>query len=340
VKVTEWPKHNTAADDCQRRRRPFLECSGHRNYNPLETVPKKNLFAPLALILVPAVLALSAARSGRGSAAGGAGFSPRLGVCTSIGHAAVLKGAGCEYVEESVQGFLVPDKPEGEFREKAAALAGAGLPVVACNSFLPGALKSVGPEARHDRIIAYAETAFRRARQAGVGIVVFGSGGSRSIPEGFDRTVARDQFVGLLQGLGPIAREHGVVVVVEPLHAGECNFINTVAEGAAIVKEAGHPNVRLLADIYHMLRESEGPEALVEAGPLLKHCHIAERDRRTPPGTAGDDFGPYLLALKRAGYAGAISLECRWDDLARELPRAIRALKDQIAAINGREPGT
>jgi len=302
-------------------------------------VPRKNRLAPLALLLVPALFALAAERPGRGPA-GGAGFSPRLGVCASIGQAAVIRGAGCEYVEESVQGFLVPDRPEREFRDKAAALAGAGLPVIACNSFLPGALKSVGPEARHDLIIAYAGTAFRRAREAGVGIVVFGSGGSRSIPDGFDRALARGQFIGLLQALGPLAREHGVTVVVEPLHAGECNFINTVAQGAAIVQEVGHPNVRLLADIYHMLRESEGPEALVEAGPLLKHCHIAEKDRRTPPGTAGDDFGPYLRALERAGYAGAISLECRFDDLARELPRAVRALKGQIAAANVREPGT
>ena len=65
-----------------------------------------------------------------------------------------------------------------------------------------------------------------------------------------------------------------------------------------------------------MLRENEGPDALVDAGPLLRHVHIAEKDRRTPPGVAGDDFRPYLRALRRAGYAGDISIECRWDDLA------------------------
>jgi sugar phosphate isomerase/epimerase len=265
-------------------------------------------------------------------------FSPRLGVCTSIGNAFAVKSAGGDYVEESVQGFLIPDRPASEFREKVRAAAGSPLPVPACNSFLPGSLKSVGPDARPDEIAAYAGTAFRRAAEIGVTTVVFGSSGSRSIPDGFDRTEARLQFVGLLRRLGPLAAAHGVVVAIEPLNRDETNFINTVAEGAAIVREAGHPNIRLLADIYHMLRENEGPEALVEAGPLLRHVHIAEKDRRTPPGTAGDDFTPYLQALRRSGYSGDISIECRWDDLAAELPAALKALRDEIAGLDAPGP--
>lgn len=272
-----------------------------------------------------------------GVAAPGAGLSPRLGVCTSIANAAALKSAGCEYVEESVQGFLAPGGPDGEFREKLGALAGSPLPVLACNSFLPGSLKSLGPEARHDEIVAYAETAFRRAREAGVKTIVFGSSGSRSIPDGFDRAEARGQFIRLLRRLGPVAGRWGVVVALEPLNRDECNFINSVAEGAAIVREAGHPNIRLLADIFHMLRENESPASLAAAGPLLGHVHIAEGARRTPPGVAGDDFTPYLRALRSARYAGDISIECAWNDLAGQLPAAVGALRSQLARVNGQD---
>jgi sugar phosphate isomerase/epimerase len=287
--------------------------------------------------LLAAVLLLLSGTACRvhGVAAPGAGLSPRLGVCTSIANAEALKSAGCAYVEESVQGFLVPGGPDSEFREKAGALAGSPLPVLACNSFLPGALKSVGPDARHDEIVAYAETAFRRAREVGVQTIVFGSSGSRSIPDGFDRAEARGQFIRLLRRLGPAAERWGVIVALEPLNRDECNFINSVAEGAAIVREAGHPRIRLLADIYHMLRENESPAALAAAGPLLRHVHLAERDRRTPPGVAGDDFTPYLRALRQARYAGDISLECGWNDLAGQLPAAARALRAQIARANG-----
>jgi sugar phosphate isomerase/epimerase len=264
-----------------------------------------------------------------------AGFAPKIGICTSVGNAVTAKGAGCDYIEEGVRSFLVPDRPEAEFREKLALLERSPLPVQACNGFLPEALKSVGPEARHDDILAFAETAFRRAREAGVRYVVFGSSGSRNIPEGFDRAEARRQFVRLLQRLGPIARTYGLVVALEPLRRAECNFINTVAEGAAIVREVDDPSIRLLADIYHMLCEDEGPESLVAAGPLLVHCHIAEEEGRTAPGVHGQDFTPYLEALRRIGYAGRISFEGRFADLAAELPAAVKTIEAQIARVAG-----
>jgi sugar phosphate isomerase/epimerase len=262
-----------------------------------------------------------------------AGFAPKIGICTSVGSAATAQGAGCDYIEEGVRSFLVPDKPEAEFREKVRLLKASPLPVLACNSFLPESLKSLGPEARHDEIIAFSETAFRRAREAGVRYVVFGSSGSRNIPDGFDRAEARRQFVALLRRMGPIARARDVVVAIEPLNRGECNFINTVAEGAGIVREAGDPNIRLLADIYHMLCEDEGPGSIVAAGPLLVHCHIAEENGRTPPGVHGEDFTPYLEALRRIDYKGGISFEGRWTDVAKELPVAVKTLEAQIAQV-------
>lgn len=262
-----------------------------------------------------------------------AGFAPKIGICTSVDNAATAASAGCDYIEEGVRSFLVPDRPEEEFATKLELLKGSPLTVAACNSFLPGELKSVGPEARPDDIVAFAEVAFLRARRAGVRHIVYGSSGSRSIPDGSDPATARRQFVALLRRLGPVAREQGVVVAIEPLNRGECNFVNTVAEGAAIVREVGDPNVRLLADIYHMLCEDEGPESIVAAGALLVHCHIAEEDGRTPPGVHGEDFTPYLDALRRIGYQGGISFEGRFADLAKELPVAVRTLEAQIARV-------
>jgi sugar phosphate isomerase/epimerase len=135
--------------------------------------------------------------------------------------------------------------------------------------------------------------------------------------------------------MGPVARAHGIFVVIEPLHRGECNFINSVSEGAEIVREVNDPHIRLLADIYHMLREDEGPASIASAGPLIGHCHIAEKDGRTPPGVHGDDFTPYLDALRRIGYTGGISIECRWNNLGYELPVAVETLEVQIARIAG-----
>lgn len=259
-----------------------------------------------------------------------ADFHLPIGVCTSVANAELAQAAGCAYLEEGVRRLLVPGRPEEEFRQRKEEADACGLPVKACNSFLPGSLKSTGLEADHEGVLRFAETAFRRAAEVGVETIVFGSSGSRGIPKGFDREHAREQFLHLLERMGPLAESCGITVAIEPLQRSECNFINTVIEGAGIVRTVNHPHIRLLADIYHMMREDEGPEAIRAAGDLLVHLHIAEKAERTPPGTAGDDFTPYFQALRDVGYDGLLSIECRWDDMAEQLPRAVRILNEQF----------
>ncbi len=255
-----------------------------------------------------------------------------IGLCASALSAQELLAASpIDYLEEHVQNFLAPEAPETEYRERLARVARACKPVSAANCFLPGTLKCVGEAVDTQRILAYADHAFARAHAAGIDTIVFGSGGARQVPEGVTQARAFSQFVSLLKELGPIAQRHGVTIVVEPLNRGECNFINTLGEGAEAVRQAGHARVRLLADIYHMLRNDEKPEAITTHGALLKHVHIAERETRSAPGVAGDDFRPFLSALRSVGYDHRLSFECGWKDLAAELPTAVTELRRQLA---------
>jgi sugar phosphate isomerase/epimerase len=259
------------------------------------------------------------------------GFLAEIGVCTRLANAAVLAAGGCRYVEEGVRAFLAPQGPEDILEPSLEALRAAPLGVPVCNGFLPGELKAVGPEARPDDILAYAGVAFRRAARAGVGTIVWGSGASRRIPDGWAKAKAEEQFRDLARRTAALAAGSGVVLALEPLHRGETNFINSLREGGAMVEAVGHPSFRLLADIYHLLREGERPDEIEAHGRWLRHCHIAESEKRTPPGTAGDDFRPFLRALRRAGYAGRLSIEGGWDDLPRQVGPAVAALKRQIA---------
>lgn len=261
-------------------------------------------------------------------------FAPKLGVCTSVDKAGLLKDAGCDYTEEAVGRFLIPAESDDKFAENFSRFEKSGFPIFACNSFIPGSLKSTGPETKHDEIIAFAEKAFARAQKTGIKYIVFGSSGSRNVPEGFDKDRAREQFIALLKRMGPVAKKYDVVVVIEPLNKKESNIINSVAEGAKIVKAVDRMNVKLLADFYHMALENEGPQAVIEAGSLIKHCHIAEKENRAAPGTAGDDFTGYFKALKEINYTGAISIECRWSDFDKQVPESIAYLKEQINLVN------
>jgi len=264
-----------------------------------------------------------------------ASFLDQIGVCRSLADQKILEAGGCTYVEESVRGFLIPEEPDEKFQAKLLELKSSRLPVRACNGFLPGQLKAVGPEAKHAEILVYAEKALQRASRAGIETIVWGSGESRKIPDGFSRAAAEEQFSDLAGKVASLAGRYGVVLALEPLQSGETNFINNLKEGTTVVEAVGHPSFRLLADIYHMLREGETPDAIETYGRHLRHCHIAEKDQRTPPGTAGDDFKPFLRALKTIGYKGGISIECRWESLEKQLPAAVDFLKKQIAEVAG-----
>ena len=232
-----------------------------------------------------------------------------------------------------MRGFFVPADNESVFEQKLALLKESKLPVEACNSFLPGNLKCVGPAPLHEDILKFGETAFRRAQMAGVKTIVFGSGGARAIPEGFSREEAKQQFISICKQLAPFAQKYNVVISLEPLNTKECNFINSVAEGGDIVEAVNHENFRLLADIYHMLMENESPSNIIKYGHLLYHTHIAEKNGRTAPGVNNDDFTPYFKALKDVKYEGRMAIECSWKNLGDQAANALNAMKKQLAVI-------
>ena len=257
-------------------------------------------------------------------------FNPQIGVCTNMNNAVMLSSQGFSYIEESVGNLLMPTKSDEEFRVNLEKSKSTPIPVIACNGFLPSNLKSVGPSAVHDQILKYAEVAFKRAQQVGVKHIVFGSGGSRSIPEGFSKDSAFIQFIRLCKDLGPIAAKYQVILVIEPLNTSEVNFINSVAEGAKIVEATNHPNVKLLADIYHMLRENESPDEIIKYGHLIKHAHVAENNGRAVPGTHNENLSIYYKAFKKIGYKGKISIEGRWENMEMQGRKSIEVMRSQF----------
>jgi sugar phosphate isomerase/epimerase len=277
------------------------------------------------LFLIPGNISSLAASAGK--------FLERIGISTSIANNGILAEAGYAFVEENVRNFLVPSDAESVFEEKLSLIRQSKLPVEACNVFLPGNLKCTGPAIFHDDIAAWSETAFRRAKAAGVKTIVFGSGGARAIPEGFSKEEAKKQFIGLCSRISPIAKKYDIVISLEPLNRKECNFINSVAEGAEIVQAVDHKNFRLLADIYHMLMENESPAEIVKYGNLLYHTHIAEKTGRTAPGVNNEDFIPYFKALKEVKFAGRMAIECSWKNIEEQASPALKVIRTQLASV-------
>lgn len=251
----------------------------------------------------------------------------KFGVCGSSDAAAALKSAGFSYLEVNLVNTFQPEKGEEIFAAQFEQLSRSALAVEVANVFLPGDLALCGSAADVPRQRRYVETAMDRAARAGIRVVVFGSGKARAVPDGFDRDRAWAQLVEFTRGIvAPSAERNGITVAVEPLNRAECNILNSVAEGAAFVREVNRPAIRLLVDAYHWLRENESPAAIVEAGDLIRHAHIATAAHRMAPGLEPQDFQPFFSALRQIGYAGRVSVEARFNNLAEEAALVFEAL--------------
>lgn len=232
-----------------------------------------------------------------------------LAACTWVEDAPAIQAAGFDAWEWTVSSALMPDKSDAEWAPVREKILAAPIPLVSCNGFIPGRFSLSNPLVSHDEPLAYAEKACRRADAIGLKYIVFGSGGARRIPDNVPYSVGRARFVSFCKALASRIADCKVTICLEPLNRREVNLLNTVAEGIGLVDEIDSPRIQLLADLYHMSCENEKPDSLRRAGPRLRHCHIAERAKRTWPGIAGDDFTPYFDALRDIGYRGFVSIE-------------------------------
>ncbi len=253
---------------------------------------------------------------------------PQLGVCADLNQASLLKKHGYAFIQPTVAEALLPLQPDSIFKS-GEKVRKSEVPVLAANVFIPGSIKTTGPEVDEAKIAAYATTVFQRARTLDIPIIVFGSGASRKIPDGFSKDSAFKQFVSIGKRLAPIAAQYNIVLALESQNREECNFLNTVKECIEVARAVDHPNYKICVDIYHMMRENEPASVITEAGSLVYHCDIGEKATRSAPGVAGDDFIPYFKAFQKIGYKGMIALECRFKDMDAELPLAAKTIRKQ-----------
>jgi D-psicose/D-tagatose/L-ribulose 3-epimerase len=265
-----------------------------------------------------------------------------IGYCVGLRGLESAKAAGFDYVELGVTEIAGLSDPD--FAAAVAHVRDVGIPTPNANLFLPGSMHLTGPQPTDSETeMAYVQKAFARLHQLGVTIVCFGSGGARRVPDGFDKAQAFQQLVDFGKRIAPEARANGITVVIEPLRRQESNIINSAAEGLALVNAINDPNFQLLIDFYHLASEKEDPAIILEAGPHLRHLHMANPTGRVFPLKWDEyDYTGFFASLRKIGYRGRMSIEASSQDLATEGPQAIallrRAFAGEIARIGFQEP--
>ena len=214
-----------------------------------------------------------------------------------------VKAAGFDAFEVHAQ--YAHDFSDGEI----ATLREVGIPVTGAICFIPARLGVYG---FGEELQDYVERELERLSALGVRVVAFGSGGARQRPEGVSEEEHKAEIRRFLRMCSPLAARYGITIVIEPLNRNECNVINTVEEAYKLACEVNLPNVRILADVYHMYHNGEDLFILRTVGDMLSHVHVADPNTHMFP---GDTDCPYLCeflaTLCEIGYDGCVTIECQ-----------------------------
>jgi len=259
------------------------------------------------------------------------GVTVEIGCCvSSLDQVAAVEAAGGDYYDLPVARTVMADG-EPAFAALLGRAAGFRLKPRAYNVFLPADLPVSGPAVDGSRVDTYLRTAFDRVGRLGGPIIGFGSGRSRSVPDGFPRPAALDQLEGFLRRAAAMATAYGITLAIEPLRRAESNVFNTLRECAGFIRQRRLDGIRLVADCYHMMEEEEPLDALDASADLLAHVQVADRGRR-PPGLGAYDLSGFLQRLRRLGYRGDCSIECTWTDFSQQIAPALQHLRGAARA--------
>lgn len=245
-----------------------------------------------------------------------------------------LAASGYDYAELPLSETVSLSKTD--FSKLCNSISETGISCECCNNFFPSNVRLTGPDVSFPLVTAYCEHALDIAATLGAKIVVFGSGGAKNIPKGFDHNSAYDQIVRLLQFTGELASSRGITICIEPLRKIECNLINTFEEGCKLSADVGSENVKVLVDLYHMSSESESSSVLLKHGAeFLRHVHVGTPETRGFPTLAipkAEQSIDFFNALKAIGYNNRVSVEAYSDNFISDAISALDFLKSSLCA--------
>jgi sugar phosphate isomerase/epimerase len=236
----------------------------------------------------------------------------RIGICEFTTMTTGFEGDLAAYRAAGVGGIGVCEAKLP--RDGAALLRESGLRATACVPAVPSILPLPplpGPEEPEERIEALCASVRRLAAlEPECVLFLTGPGEERreAVFEGIPRIAAA-------------AREAGVRVAIEPVHASQrdaFSFVNSVPDALALLAEADTPDVGLLVDAWHL---GDDPGQIAAAAGRIYGVHVA--DRREPtrnlfdrvlPGDGVLPLAEILRAIAETGYDGWFDVEIFSDE--------------------------
>jgi sugar phosphate isomerase/epimerase len=251
----------------------------------------------------------------------------KFGICAGIPQAQTVLDAGYDYVELPAQ--LLKGNEHFVDLKKLDGICSV------MNYFFPGTIKLF--ETDPTEIREYCHRVLERAGGLGVKLLVIGSGASRNAPDGKNHEEALEDFSDLCGEIQKLAKKYGILISPENLNQKETNVGNDLGVLAKSLKKRG---VGFTADCFHLLAEwdNEGREGgrtvpselyWKEQIPFLPdHVQIADFPSRSAPKASDAMVGGFVKRLKKLGYKGRVSLECKFSNFKDEPGNALKELRN------------
>jgi hydroxypyruvate isomerase len=134
------------------------------------------------------------------------------------------------------------------------------------------------------------------------------------IPEGADRPLHRSVYVDNIALAAKELDKHGLTLVIEPINTRDMPgyFLSTQAEGHAIRKEIGVPNLKVQMDFYHaQIMEGDLSTTFKNHFDGIGHIQIASVPARHEPDEGEVNYPHLFKLLDDMGYAGYVGCEYR-----------------------------
>lgn len=232
----------------------------------------------------------------------------KFGICGDAKQISGLLPGTADFAELNLA--RVYSMTDGEIDEEKRILSECGVPAEAANCFFKDGIKLCGKAYDRFTVADYCKKALYNAARLGIHTCVLGGGRARNIDDGENEDDCVKQFEEAVLIAGEAATEFDTTIVIEPLNSRETNLINTTSRGAELCRKLNRPNIKLLADFYHVTEENEDLDKIEGCGDLLEHIHIAcPGTRFIPAENDGYDYSVIKNALKKAGYDKRVSIE-------------------------------
>lgn len=249
---------------------------------------------------------------------------------------------GFDGVELTTAFHLPVESTPERRREVKEWIRRAGIECSGLHYIFDGSVKlATADRALNDKCAEYLCKVVDIAADLEAKTVIVGSGGTtRSFDQGTDRTEGAKCMADVIHRVGEYADEKGVYLAMEAINRYETNFLNTMQEATEFAAMVDHPNVRTMADTYHMNIEEVVPaDAVRKYGHALANLHLADSNRHAP-GTGHFDFQAVAKALKEIGFQEYCSFEVfglypwkLWFDTVEEADRQMKIGIDYVHSV-------